>query len=360
MQRTAELTKHTVQPSRNAAHPVRAVRPRTRTMHVPFSAVAGASLLAAVAIGAPERPSSPAADYATAMARTQARQAQDDSVVASGGRSIFMGHGERTPRVFVLLHGFTDSPKQFEALGQRLFSTGDNVYIPRLPHHAEARTRMRALTRITAGELEAFGDSTIDIARGLGDSIIVVGLSAGGNVAASIAQRRDDVHRVVLVAPAIAAGRVPDEVAHALVIAGSRLPNVTRSAAPDSERPDYIQGITTRGLAQVLRLGEEVRVEAERFPGGAHQIMFLLNENDRTVSSDAAIDLAKRWSAGPSLVSVYEFPGTLRLPHNVMETTVRGGNLEVVLPVVESMARGTLMPTTATYRFLFSDWGRTR
>ena len=61
------------------------------------------------------RGSSPAADYASAVARAQLRQAQDDSVVAIGGRSIFMGHGERTPRVFVLLHGFTDSPKQFEA-----------------------------------------------------------------------------------------------------------------------------------------------------------------------------------------------------------------------------------------------------
>ena len=329
-------------------------------MHASIAAVVGAAIFAGIAIDAPARSPSPAADYASAVARTQTRQAQDDSVVASGGRSIFMGHGERTPRVFVLLHGFTDSPKQFEALGARLFATGDNVYIPRLPRHAEAQARMRSLTRVTAGELAAFGDSTIDIARGLGDSIIVVGLSAGGNVAAWIAQHRDDVQRAVLIAPAIAAGRVSDEVAHALVIAGSRLPNVTRSAAPDSERPDYIQGITTRGLAQVLRLGEEVRVEAERFPGGAHQIMFLLNENDRTVSDAAAVDLARRWSEGPSLVSVYEFPGALRLPHNVMETSARGGNLDVVLPVVEAMARGAQMPTTAAYRFLFSDWGRPR
>ena len=137
-------------------------------------------------------------------------------------------------------------------------------------------------------------------------------------------------------------------------MAGSRLPNVTRSAPPDSERPDFIQGITTRGLAQVLRLGEDVRVEAEGFPAGAHQIMFLLNENDRTVSDAASIDLARRWTVGPPLVSVYQFPGALRLPHNVMETTARGGNLELVLPVVEAMARGAQIPTTATYRFIVS------
>src|SRR5262249_33932386 len=135
----------------------------------------------------------------------------------TGARSILMVHGDRTPRVFVLLHGFTDSPRQFESLGQRFFDGGDNVYIPRLPHHAEREGRVRALGRVTARELAAFGDSTVDIARGLGDTIIVVGLSAGGNIAGSLAQRRPDVFRAVLIAPAIAAGRVSDDATREMI-----------------------------------------------------------------------------------------------------------------------------------------------
>ena len=323
------------------------------------SSFAGLLLIAAAASPIPHVRDK-ATDYDSAVTRIQNRQAQDDSIAVGEARSIFMGHGQRTPRVYVLLHGFTDAPTQFDALGARLFTTGDNVFIPRLPHHGERQAPVRALGRVSAGELEAFGDSVIDIATGLGDSVIVVGLSAGGNVAAFVAQRRDDVFRAVLIAPAIAAGRVSDDNDRALVLLGSRLPNITRADRPDSTRPGFIQGLSTRGLAQVLRLGESVRGDAERSPAGAKQIVLLLNENDHTVNNDAAIDLARRWTSGPPLVSVYMFPGVARLPHNVLEVPERGGNPELVLPMIESLARGTQVPSTARYVFLISDWGRPR
>lgn len=302
----------------------------------------------------------PADDYAAAVLRVQLRQAEDDSVVAAGGRSILLGHGQKTPRVFVLLHGFTDAPRQFEELGTRFFAAGDNVYIPRLPHHAERGGKVRALGHVTAGELAAFGDSTVDIARGLGDTVIIIGLSAGANVAASVAQLRNDVYRAVLIAPAIAAGRVSDDAARGLVGIASTLPNITRSAAPDTSRPDFVQGISTHGLAEVLRLGEIVRSNAGTWSAGARQISFVLNQNDRTVSNDAAIDLARRWTVGKPLVSVFQFPASLRLPHNVLETNARGGKLDVVLPAIEAIARGGRTPDSVRYQFIASDWNRPR
>lgn len=308
----------------------------------------------------PTSRSSPAENYASAVARVEARQAQDDSVVVSGARSILLAHGHKTARVFVLLHGFTDAPTQFESLGQRFFAAGDNVYIPRLPHHAEREGKVRALGNVTARELAAFGDSSVDIARGLGDSIIVIGLSAGGNVAASIAQNRADVLRAVLIAPAIAAGRLSDDDSRTVVLAASRLPNITRSQAPDSTRPEFVQGISTRGLAQVLALGESIRNDADRESGRAKQVVFLLNQNDQTVSADAAIDLARKWTMGAPLVSVYQFPAELRLPHNVMERSDRGGNTELVLPVIEALARGGKSPDGVRYQFIVSDWNQPR
>ena len=310
-------------------------------------------------VGTTERLPAPGEDYARAVARVEARQAADDSVVATGARSILMAHGDRTPRVYLLLHGFTDSPTQFLPLGDKLFAAGDNVFIPRLPHHAEREGRVRALGKLSAAELEAFGDSVYDVARGLGDSVIVVGLSAGGNIAGSIAQHHD-ISRAVLIAPAIAAGRVSDDGARTLVLLGSTLPNITRSEAPDTTRPDFIQGISTKGLASVLKLGENVRNEADRKPGQAAQIVFLMNQNDRTVSQDAAIDLARKWQKGKPLVSVYQFPGRLGLGHNVLETAERGGSPDLVLPVVEALARGLKVPETVQYQFIVSDWNRPR
>src|SRR5438105_5111728 len=140
-------------------------------------------------------PLPPPASYDSASAMVARRQAEDDSVVVSRGRSVLLTHGTRTPRVFVLLHGFSDLPDQFAIVGAHLFAGGDNVYLPRLPHHGERRAPVRSLGKVRAEELARFGDSTMAIARGLGDSIIVMGLSAGGVIAGSIAQSHAEVQR---------------------------------------------------------------------------------------------------------------------------------------------------------------------
>jgi len=287
-------------------------------------------------------------DYAEATSRVARRKALEDSVVVRGLGSILLTHGQRTPRVYVLLHGFTDVPTQFEVVGKALFNDGANVYIPRLPHHGERLAPVRALGRVHSDELAAFGDSSVDIARGLGDSVVVVGLSAGGAIAGWIAQTRGDVRRVVLIAPAIAAGRVSDDDALALVIIASRLPDVRRTNAPtDTTNPEYLQGISTRGLAEVLKLGRRVRDAAGEKPSGVKDIAFLLSELDQTVSEEASFDLAQRWFDRGAAVSVFRFPNSAGLPHNIMEVRARGGNPDVAFPVVEALARSLTPPSTA-------------
>src|SRR5690349_19271111 len=122
----------------------------------------------------------PVVDYTAAVARIAALQTQEDSVVAAGGGSILLTHGHRTPRVVVLFHGLTDSPLQYFPFAQRLFQEGDNVFVPRLPHHAERGGNVATLARLTAEELRDVGDLSSDIAHALGDTVIVSGLSAGG------------------------------------------------------------------------------------------------------------------------------------------------------------------------------------
>jgi esterase/lipase len=309
------------------------------------------SLLVGCARTHAERPASypipPAPTYDDAVTRVARRQAADDSVVAQGGRSVLLTHGQRTPRTYVLLHGFTNSPSQFVDLGERLFATGDNVYIPRLPHHAERVAGVRQLSRVNADELTMFADSIVDVARGLGDSVVVAGLSAGGAITAWVAQWRADVQRAVLIAPAIGVGLLSDEKGQELVDIVSAIPNITRTTRPDTTRPDMVQGTTTRGLSEVLRLGQRVRDQsADRAPR-VKDIAFLLNARDRTVSEDAAVDLAQRWFDRDATVRVYKFPAALRLPHNVMEQTGRGGNTEIVYPVVMALVRGMTPPPSA-------------
>src|SRR5256885_3066664 len=71
----------------------------------------------------------PTRDYSDAVARARGQIAADDSIAAPGGSTILLTHGRRTPRAVVLLHGFTDSPRQFAALAESLYAQGDNVLV---------------------------------------------------------------------------------------------------------------------------------------------------------------------------------------------------------------------------------------
>jgi pimeloyl-ACP methyl ester carboxylesterase len=278
--------------------------------------------------------------YTDALLRIGVRQHLDDSVAVANGRTILMTHGDRAPRVYVLLHGFTDAPTQFATVGAHLFADGANVYIPRLPHHAERVSPLRAIGRVTSDELARFADSTTQIARGLGDTIVVVGLSAGGVLAGWITEHHPEVHRTVLIAPAIAPGRLPNGEGETIVILASKLPEVVRMGAPiDTARPENIPGITTRGLAELLRLGQRVRDQAGIAPPSVHDVVFLLNEADRTVSEEAALELAQRWTDRGATAKAYRFGIGAKLPHNVMELSTHGGNTELVYPIVEALAR---------------------
>jgi esterase/lipase len=261
----------------------------------------------------------PAMSYDDAVERIVRRQEADDRVAAEGGRSIFLTHGIRSARAVVLLHGFTNSPRQFEHLAAMLYAAGDNVYVPRLPHHAERNGTAKTLASLTAEELRDYADSAMDVADGLGDSVVVAGLSAGGTVAAWIAQTRGDAQRVMIIAPLLAIARVPQLLETPLMNLALRIPNVTQADSPDPSRPDRELGVSSRAIAQVMRLGTAVRRTAALTPPLVHEIVFVTNANDKTVKTAPVVDLARVWSRAGSAVTVYEFPRSLGLAHDVAE-----------------------------------------
>ena len=282
----------------------------------------------------------PIADYTAAVSRIGALQAHEDSLVAPGGGSILLTHGHRTARVVVLFHGLTDSPLQYYPLAQQLFLQGDNVFVPRLPHHAERAGKVAALAQLTAQELRDLGDQSVDVAEGLGDTVIVSGLSAGGTIAAWVAQYRADVHRVVLVAPALEVTHVPSLLHGAVLRIALRVPNVTRTSPRDSTEPDRMPGWATRAVAQTLKLGVAVRRSAGERPPAVKEIEVLLNAHDRTISNGVAMDLARTWERHGATARVYELPDSLQLPHDVIDPRHPGSNTGAVYPVLEAMIAG--------------------
>lgn len=282
----------------------------------------------------------PIADFRAAVTRIAAMQAHEDSIVAPGGGSIFLSHGYRTPRVVVLFHGLTDSPLQYFPFAQRLFEQGDNVFVPRLPHHAEKTGNVSALGSLTAEELRDLGDRSVDAADGLGDTVIVSGLSAGGTVAAWVGQYRADVHRVVLVAPALEVTHVPSLLHGAVLRIALRVPNVTRASPRDSTEPDRAPGWATRAVAQTLKLGVAVRKSASESAPAVKEVSVLLNAHDHTIANGAAIDLARAWARRGAVTQIYELPDSLQLPHDVIDPRHPGSNVSAVYPVLDAMIAG--------------------
>lgn len=282
----------------------------------------------------------PTRDYADAVRRARALVASDDSLVAEGGATILRVHSARAPRAIVLFHGFTNSPRQFAELADSLFAAGDNVLVPRLPHHAERGKDVGELARLTAAELCRTTDAAVDIANGLGDSVVVLGLSVGGTMATWAAEHRSEVRRAVAIAPPFEVTHVPSMLERPLVNIGGHVPNVSRRAAPDSERPDRDPGFATHGLAQVLRLGIATRRDAEGAKSTSPELLFLVNARDHTVKTAPVLDVARVWNSKGAPVAVYELPDSLGLPHNVIDPIGREATPGTVLPVLIALAHG--------------------
>jgi esterase/lipase len=281
--------------------------------------------------------------YDRALQLVALQHADDDSVAVPEARSILLTHGSRAPRAAVLLHGVTNSPRQFRPFAERLYAEGFNVYVPRLPHHGERTGGAKNIEQMTADELRTLGDVSVNVGRGLGDSVIVVGLSAGGTIAAWIAQQRD-VDRAIVIAPALELASVPSALSQPLIGLAVRAPDITRREAPDKNARDREPGWTTRGIGQMLRLGVAVRNASRDHRPAARAVIFLLNANDRTVKARPALELAARWASRGTQVNVYEFPDSLRLAHDVIDPRERGADTATVYPVLDALVNGSAPP----------------
>lgn len=108
--------------------------------------------------------------------------------------------GDGTP--LLLLHGFTGGPEDLRLLAQALAGRGYACYVPTLPGHGET---LEGLAHVEADDWLRFGLDWIErLRKEAGQSIGVVGFSAGGALAVRLAAARpDDVLALTLLAPAL-------------------------------------------------------------------------------------------------------------------------------------------------------------
>lgn len=265
-----------------------------------------------------EQPSlpNPVADYDEAIQRFEAIQAAEEGILMSEKtQSVLMTHGEKTDKVYVLIHGLTNSPWQWIPFGEMLYDMGYNVLILRMPGHGLASGSVGELAAMTPEILREFGDENVDIATGLGDEIHVVGLSVGATVSDWIAQNRTDVTRVM----SIAAMHGLDGLPHFLNIFAMnlaiRLPNFNPTSPSEPQRDYVYRGQSTRGVGNAMLFGQFVSKQATDEPPMVNDIIVVTNANDTTISNKEIKALADKWEAQGGNVVRYEFPEELGYPH---------------------------------------------
>jgi alpha-beta hydrolase superfamily lysophospholipase len=287
----------------------------------------------------------PAADYTAALAKFALLQAKDGDEVNPVCRSKLLTHGAVAERAIVLVHGVTNCPQQFAQLGPIFFEQGYNVLVPRIPWNGYLDQSGEAMQHLTAQELRAFGDSIVDIARGLGQRVTLLGLSGGAVVTAWAAQCRADVERAVVIAPAI--GIIPQVpsgniLVNRLAMRLMRvLPNMmTQRFMPIKAGPPHnYYGFATHGLAAVMQLGFAVFDSARTTRPAAQSVVMVTNEHDAAVNNRVASELAKRWQAkAAEAVTTYTFTADHALLHDIVDPTQKAQQIDYVYPILIDLA----------------------
>lgn len=251
--------------------------------------------------------------------------------------SRLLTHGHRTKRVYVLLHGLTNCPKQFVPFGQLLFDEGSNVLIPRFPYHGYADRLTDAVKNLRAEDITRTVDSAVDIANGLGDEVVIVGLSMSGAAAAWAAQMRPEVDFVVLLSPFLAIPKVPQFVNSALRNWANLLPNLSPWWDPELREelsgPEYAYArFSTRAIAQSLRLADVAFHQAERRRPTIRKAYAITSGADEAINHQRVRDLLDLWAAHGIQIEAVEIPAEENIPHDFIDPNQPDERTEEIYP----------------------------
>ena len=285
-------------------------------------------------------------DYAAARAQIAALQAQDDDAINPVCRTRLFDHGRRTRRVIVCFHGYSNCPFQFHTLGEHFHAAGDTVFIPRLPYHGLRDRLTTAQARLTADDLIRFTNQSIDIARGLGDEIVLAGLSAGAIMAAWAAHNRSEVHTALIAAPSLGLPGFPVWASDLTSWLMHYLPNLfiwwDQKAKADIEgAPHAYSRFATRALGEIVALGWQVRRAARTTPPLAKRLAVILSDSDEAVHLGLVEQLARDWQRhAPDRVTFQRFPAHLRIHHDMIDPTQPAQRVDLVYPIWSALAYG--------------------
>ena len=282
----------------------------------------------------------PIKTFYNAECRIKKIQDREKAFVRQEGRSVFLSHGEKTEYCLILLHGYTNSPWQFNKLGRQFFEHGNNVLIPRMPYHGLPDILTKEHAKLSVSAMINYADSVIDIGQAFGNKIILVGISAGGIIAGWCALQRIEVHQSVLIAPVFGFGGFPQILMKPLMYMLLTLPNFFRWWDSEKKADSWsLQHVyprySTRAVANLLSIGFEVKRLLKRRNTSTANVTVITNANDETVSNKSIYSITRLWrKKKPGGVRTYEFSVVLGLDHDIIDPEHENEQTGLVYPVI--------------------------
>ena len=278
----------------------------------------------------------PVENYAQAVQRIESLHTIESSAMNPICRLQFMTHNQKVERAIILVHGYTNCPEQFRELGQHFYDLGFNVLIAPLPHHGLADRMTEEHAQLKAEELVSYADEVADIGQGLGEQVIMLGLSGGGVTTAWAAQNRSDIDLAVIISPAFGFKQIPTPLTASVMNLYTLLPDsfewwdpaLQSKIPPDYTYPRY----SKHALVQTLRLGFAIQAKAKRAKPSAQKIIIVYNANDNSVNNALTADVVKIWQGHGANISTYEFPSALKLAHDLIDPNIPNAQIEIVYP----------------------------
>ena len=289
----------------------------------------------------------PAGSFDEALGMFEKLRATESALPLSPqGASRLLHHGKKTERAFVLLHGLTNCPEQFATLAAQIHAAGHNVVVPRA-RLAGYRDRLNGEQGLQSGQdLIDQAGAGLDIAAGLGNSTTLVGLSGSAVAAAWMAQNRQDIDEVAILAPFFGVYEMSPQLTDFAGGLFSRLPNFYVWWDPDKKEslagpPHAYPRFGTRCMADCVQLSRNVRSNLAAKPPLCRRVLFITTACDIAANNSLTHSITQKLAAqsGSAEILAYEFPAELNIPHDMIDPSQPGAITPLVYPKLLDLLR---------------------
>lgn len=255
---------------------------------------------------------------------------------ANGSRAWF--HDDVTDNAVVLLHGFTNNPRQYAVLGAQLFADGHNVIVPRFPFHGYADRMTGALASMVADDWLEAALGAVTIAAHAGRRVTVVGISVAGTVATWLAMHVA-IDTAIAISPFFGVRFLPARTNDTFAAVTRALPNAFVWWDPfrrEAQLPLHAYPrFSTHALGHALAIGQSLEATHGRRAAG-RRLMLVLNAREPAVNNAVSRRRVNALQRSGLVVATIE-RDDLPAMHDIIEPSVPETPVEIVYPLLRGL-----------------------